>query len=741
MLKEISNYRKSEYYNKFGKVFDNMELYANTLGKEWDYYIVMYDELAKIIECYFSFMRDNLEDLKLYALMYRNVSLGQNSIYDKAFFLNNKEKIIGYKNRIYSLSASKKEVLVRYYYKYDDLFEMYCKKRVERVISTKKKATWPSVTVSGRYFPVSYISIEDLQKIRKGQFGEGSGLNDLSDEESSILLEHIEELTNNRSTDLYTADMDIYTDKKDFIKERILPYYFDGSDIYKKLINDYINNKYKRGHSRFLSQKQYERGEFFLLLKDQYKLKEYINSNDKIISLKKEKDNLEHPTLYLLPDNPYVDPEEKRKIEDLRTLLKTRNKEIKEMCDNRIKSVNEKIEKKEKEIKDSLHKDYNSFIDELSLKLNSDNDSFWWYLYNNQSELISFYSQLIVSQFRNIVHNQLREWIEYKCFPISWRPVSNDQFSRAVNGFPSRETFETKIEKSCNSSVTNGATLWNKHIEGLKKEHVEEERKRAEEDQKRREEEEEKRKEQYRFNIRNRHLRDSKVSFRETDHVYIVDGIPFDSVTTFVKNCFPDFDAEFHAKRRAEALGITKEAVLEMWDKKGKESREQGTAMHKKIESYYLGKEPSTDDTFELFKIFANKITLKPYRTEWAVYDWEQKIAGTIDFVDYQNGEYIIYDWKRSDKLIAKNGLPIKNSQYGEKALPPIENLDNSPYYHYALQLSLYKYILEKNYGINISKLRLGIFHPSYNKPYVLEMPYMQNEIDTLFGLRSEVVF
>ena len=241
--------------------------------------------------------------------------------------------------------------------------------------------------------------------------------------------------------------------------------------------------------------------------------------------------------------------------------------------------------------------------------------------------------------------------------------------------------------------------------------------------------------------MRNKHWRDDNISFRKADHQYIVDGTPLDSVTTFVKNCFPEFDSEFHAKRKAEALGITKEAVLEMWEKKGRESREQGTAMHEKIESYYLGKSVSTDSTFELFKIFANKITLKPYRTEWAVYDWDQKIAGTIDFVDYQNGEYIIYDWKRSDKLIAKNGLPIKGNQYGEKALPPIENLDDSPYYHYALQLSLYKYILEKNYGITVNRLRLGIFHPSYNKPYVLEMPYLQNEINALFGQRSEVIF
>lgn len=293
------------------------------------------------------------------------------------------------------------------------------------------------------------------------------------------------------------------------------------------------------------------------------------------------------------------------------------------------------------------------------------------------------------------------------------------------------------VEKKYVPKIIEGRKIYNFRFgsawEIVHKKEIEEERKRQEE--------EEKRLEQYRFNIRNRHWRDNKVLFREEDHIYIVDGAPLDSVTTFVKNCFPMFDSEFHAKRKAEDLGITKEAVLEMWEKKGRESREQGTAMHEKIESYYLGKPVSTDETFELFRIFANKIALKPYRTEWAVYDWDQKIAGTIDFVDYQNGEYIIYDWKKSDKLIAKNGLPIKNSQYGVKALPPIENLDDSPYYHYALQLSLYKYILEKNYGITVSKLRLGIFHPSYNKPYVLEIPYLQNEINALFGLRSEAIF
>lgn len=276
-------------------------------------------------------------------------------------------------------------------------------------------------------------------------------------------------------------------------------------------------------------------------------------------------------------------------------------------------------------------------------------------------------------------------------------------------------------------------------------------RKREEEEEKRKQEEIDKkleaerqeaeaRKEKFRFNQRNKHPLDSTISFRASDHLYIVNGVCLESVTTFVSSCFPKFNTELHAKQKAGALGISVQEVIEMWEWKGKESRDLGTAMHKKIENYYQGIDSANDDTFNLFRTFANNIKLVPYRTEWIVYDWEYKLAGTIDFVDYQNGEYTIYDWKRSDKIIA-SGMPIKINKYGEKGNYPLEHIDNSPYYHYALQLSLYKFILERNYGIKVDKLRLGIFHPTYNKPYLLEVPYLENEINTIFNLRSEVIF
>ena len=272
----------------------------------------------------------------------------------------------------------------------------------------------------------------------------------------------------------------------------------------------------------------------------------------------------------------------------------------------------------------------------------------------------------------------------------------------------------------------------------------EEEKKRNQEEREKKLEAErqeaEARKEKFRFNQRNKHPLDSTISFRASDHLYIVNGVCLESVTTFVSSCFPKFNTELHAKQKAGALGISVQEVIEMWERKGKESRDLGTAMHKKIENYYQGIDSANDDAFNLFRIFANNIKLVPYRTEWAVYDWEYKLAGTIDFVDYQNGEYTVYDRKRSDKIIA-NGMPIKTNKYGEKGNYPLEHIDNSPYYHYALQLSLYKFILERNYGIKIDKLRLGIFHPTYNKPYLLEVPYLENEINTIFNLRSEVIF
>lgn len=741
-----SNYYGSKYYDKYGDTFKELEGFAYKMDKEWDTYIVMFDELSQVEDNYWSLLlSDYLEDLNAFALMYRNVSLGYNSILDKAFFLSKMNNLKGYKQRIYSQQVSMKELLVRYYIEYGDLFEMFCKKQGIDLFAAKNTSPY---------------TIEQYQQYKNKVFGNSCGINYLSDRQCSILLDRIDELKGICANTDYAIDYPICNDKRQFVVDRVIPYYFGVKKQYEELIYQYSNIIFKMPIAQFLTLEQQNRGAKCLNLREYRNRKEFIESDSQIRSLKKERDILVKPykELYKIEYGDNVEPffyqnkyvvirpkyhsperelaEQKlteRRLRENADIIQKLKLQIKEN-EEALNVINEKLSSREKEIEVVLQNEYDSFVDEILRHLEQDKNGFWWFLFNNQNGLQTIHDQPIKEKYVEYIRSYPIEWIKCKSLSSRFYSIST------IESYDSKR-FDSIIQTRRDSIDRRAVNQWKLYIKEIVKKHEEEEKKRRAEEERKRREAEEKRLEQYRFNMRNKHWRDDNISFRKADHLYIVDGTPLDSVTTFVKNCFPEFDSGFHAKRKAEALGITKEAVLEMWDKKGRESREQGTAMHEKIESYYLGKSVSTDSTFELFKIFANKITLKPYRTEWAVYDWEQKIAGTIDFVDYQNGEYIIYDWKRSDKLIAKNGLPIKNSQYGEKALPPIENLDDSPYYHYALQLSLYKYILEKNYGITVSKLRLGIFHPSYKKPYVLEMPYLKNEIDTLFGLRSEVIF
>lgn len=680
--------------------------YGNSLDGIPMEYIEMFEEIDTILDKFDELICDYLEDLKAYALMYRNVHIKSNRVIDRIYFAKKAEEIKGFKNKVYSQNGNTRTQVLRYYLEYGALFELYCLKQVGIKLEQIYTGSRDIRGSRNNNKITDLITIEEYNNVKRGQLGREFGVVSLSNEQCTTLLKNIGELETISTNNKYQIDsFPLYDNEIDFVKNIVIPYYYDERrfNLNRQCLKRFAEEKGRK--MNVLSDSLFEEGKTIYQLNEQKNMISLVYKDAIINELLKEREELLRPSLEL----------NNNKQQPFNTITKDNKPKIDDI-EKRIKNLRAQY-------RDGIISKYNAFINKLSSSLGMFKT--WYYMFNHQDELCVFFSSFYMNEYLRFLHTK----------PNNNLIHSIDVFIEAKNRNRDILDFSDIIKKIYKKEGIQSqhlliARLWTAHIKEL-----EEQKRKA------REEQERKRLEQFRFNIRNKHGNDSKISFRESDHIYMVDGVPLDSVTSFVTNCFPKFNTNFYAKRKAEELGKRPEEVLAEWEKKGQESRELGTAMHRKIEDYYLGKNPASDETFDLFRIFANKITLKPYRTEWAVYDWEQKIAGTIDFVDYQNGEYTIYDWKRSDKLIAKNGLPIKNSQYGEKALPPIENLDNSPYYHYALQLSLYKYILEKNYGITVSKLRLGIFHPSYNKPYVLEMPYMQNEIDTLFGLRSEVVF
>ena len=122
---------------------------------------------------------------------------------------------------------------------------------------------------------------------------------------------------------------------------------------------------------------------------------------------------------------------------------------------------------------------------------------------------------------------------------------------------------------------------------------------------------------------------------------------------------------------------------------------------------------------------------LHVYRTEWAVYDESLKLAGTIDMCAINaNGSLSLYDWKRT-KAIKKINYYKKYS-----TLETLHYFDDTNFNHYALQLNLYKYILEKNNNFKVSSMYLVCLHPdNKNNDYLMySVPTMNHEMNQVLN-------
>jgi ATP-dependent exoDNAse (exonuclease V) beta subunit len=121
---------------------------------------------------------------------------------------------------------------------------------------------------------------------------------------------------------------------------------------------------------------------------------------------------------------------------------------------------------------------------------------------------------------------------------------------------------------------------------------------------------------------------------------------------------------------------------------------------------------------------------LKPYRTEWLIFNEDLKLAGSIDMV-YENpdGTLSIYDWKRSKEIKMDNGW--------ESGHAPLDHIPNSNYWHYTLQLNTYRWFLETYYGLKISDMYLIILHPDNGNYQRFRLNRLTDEIQDMLDDRK----
>ena len=237
---------------------------------------------------------------------------------------------------------------------------------------------------------------------------------------------------------------------------------------------------------------------------------------------------------------------------------------------------------------------------------------------------------------------------------------------------------------------------------------------------------------------KNKHERDSRISFDEKTHTYYVDGSSdgIISVTTLIHHHFPKFDSDMILKKmknkQEKYPNMTDSQIKKVWSDNGIIASKNGTKMHKLIENYYNSIEnEKIEENLDEFKHFLNfhstiKNRLEPYRTEWSIFDGELELAGQVDMLyKKKDNTYALYDWKRVKELKKDNPF--------EKGIGKLSDLDHCNYNHYSLQLNIYKRLLETRYNLKVSEMFLVILHPD-NENYILEEVYsMDKYIDNIF--------
>lgn len=247
-----------------------------------------------------------------------------------------------------------------------------------------------------------------------------------------------------------------------------------------------------------------------------------------------------------------------------------------------------------------------------------------------------------------------------------------------------------------------------------------------------------------------RYDQDRYIDFMADEHVYTYDGrerlLPVSSLIAYF---FETFDALQTAEMQWQRYGADVEASLDRWDRCRRMASEVGTFMHLQTERYFRdgvfdtvypfvdGKATvpvSIEREKAHFLRFVEEHRIRPYRQEWPIYDLDLNIAGTIDLVCREDdGSFTIYDWKRSGKVVDAAGVPLTEGFNGKTGFNGI-SLPDTPFYHYCIQQNLYRYMLQRDYGISVGGMNLVVLCPDYPTYYRVEVPVMDEVVEQIMA-------
>ena len=228
------------------------------------------------------------------------------------------------------------------------------------------------------------------------------------------------------------------------------------------------------------------------------------------------------------------------------------------------------------------------------------------------------------------------------------------------------------------------------------------------------------------------------IVFNASDHSYKsidgAEGIDWISVTTIISSLKKGFDAKVIAEKvsknkRSKWYGVEPKDIEAIWKNEADRATTLGTYYHNQREDD-LCSFASMEREGVTIPVFApsgetDGIRYAPLQKldsgiypEHMVYLRSAGICGQSDLVEVVNSKVNIIDYKTNKEI--KTEAFTNWEGVSEKMLDPISHLDDCNFNHYALQLSIYMYIMLKHNP----KLKPGVM-------FIHHVVFEENDKDT----------
>ena len=220
------------------------------------------------------------------------------------------------------------------------------------------------------------------------------------------------------------------------------------------------------------------------------------------------------------------------------------------------------------------------------------------------------------------------------------------------------------------------------------------------------------------------------------------------SVTRLIEEYANEFNAEEMAEKVANKENRLVEEILAEWKHKADFACAKGTTCHEYAQSLWskeqwiptgIIRSGEFITAIEKIRIQANnfyqdyKDRLEHLFDELPIGSEEYDIASCVDHLFYNKltGGLVLVDYKTNSLMSGYN-----KKAYKKAMKVPLSHLNDDALHHYYIQLSIYKFLIEKYTGLKVDEMFIVYMSENIENYEIIEIPYLKKEVEEILENR-----